>query len=160
MRSVAASSSIVKWVNCQSAAILKDLYCNRLFFKTAENTGKVFRGTVAHYSVPMHQRAILSQSHGVKGQDHSHYNYQEDKKNKRFQNRQLSKMFHRTSISEIVRISGLFHEQLNIMHISDYSSAQVIRIFVTVSILSTLFCNIVLVFILLKQVTFKMLFNR
>jgi len=41
MSSVSASSSIVKWVNCQSATILKDVYCNRLFFKTAENTGEV-----------------------------------------------------------------------------------------------------------------------
>jgi hypothetical protein len=41
MSSAAASSSPVKWVNCQSAAILKDLSCIRLLFKTAENTGKV-----------------------------------------------------------------------------------------------------------------------
>jgi len=41
MSSAAASSSIVKWVNCQSAAILKDLYRIRPLFRTAENTGKV-----------------------------------------------------------------------------------------------------------------------
>jgi hypothetical protein len=46
------------------------------------------------------------------------------------------------------------------MHISDYSSVLVNRLGVAVNILSTLCCNTVLVFILLKQITFKLLLKR
>jgi len=76
MSSAAASSSIVKWVNCQSAAILKDLYCIRLLFKTAEITGKVLEKQ-SHIT----QFLCIRGSYYLipKGQNHSHYNYQKDK---------------------------------------------------------------------------------
>ena len=60
MSSAAASSLSVKWVNRQSGAILKDLYCIRLFFKTADNSCKFFGETVAHSSV----RCVL-ESHTI-----------------------------------------------------------------------------------------------
>jgi hypothetical protein len=70
------------------------------------------------------------------------------KTRKRDFKRQPPKMFHGTSISEIVRISGLFQE-LNIKYLSEYSSAQVKPLGVTVNILRNFCYNTVLVFVLL-----------